>query len=58
MQTQELEDITVTKTYTLTLDQVRKLEVLEPVLGKKKSELVRDAIDDLYDKHFPIAKVA
>lgn len=51
----KLDEITVTKTYTITLEQERKLTVLEPVLGKKKSEIVRDAIDAIFEKHLPSA---
>ena len=53
----ERDVITVTKTYTITTEQVRKLEVLAPVLGKKKSEIVRDAIDAYFERVLPDADV-
>ena len=46
--------ITVAKTYTITTDQVKKLEILEPVVGMKKSEIVRVAIDEFYSQIFEL----
>ena len=48
------EGITVQRTYTITMEQVAKLSVMRPVLGKSQSEIVRDAIDELYKKTFPV----
>ena len=44
--------ITVQRTYTITMEQVAKLSVMRPVLGKSQSEIVRDAIDHLYERTF------
>ena len=46
---QEIKEITVPKTYTITLEQVGKLKEMELGTGVNKSELVRMAIDKLYE---------
>ena len=45
------EQTTVTVTFTVTLEQVGKLTELAEALGRKKSDIVRQAIDELYARY-------
>lgn len=45
-----ISEITVPRTYTITLQEEQRLEVMSKVTGKNKSELVRLAINDLFEK--------
>lgn len=43
----------IVKTYVITIEHNRKLELLKPILGRNKSELVRLGIDTLFEKYLP-----
>lgn len=45
-----MNEITVPRTYTITLSEEKRLEEMSRLTGRNKSDLVRQAINDLFAK--------